>query len=270
MTKPDAIEQFSRLVDTIAQLRSEHGCSWDKKQTFLSMGKHVNNEAQELVEALNKEDLINIKEECGDLIMTVLLTAQIASEAGTFDIADVCEGISEKLIYRHPHVFSRENPDLPPDEVLKQWQEIKIVEKKEKSSIAAIMKEQEKYKSSMMAAVALQATAAETGFDFPTVDGAIQKLHEESAELQEAIDSNANTEEELGDLLFAIMNIARFENVDPEIALRKASKKFTSRFTVVEKLAEENGGMKGKSLAELDQYWDQAKLIERSQNNESH
>lgn len=254
-------KEFLRLVNIMELLRSPEGCSWDRKQNMSTMGKHVENEAAEVVEALNAGDTLHIKEELGDLLMTIVMAAQIADENGTFDMGDVSHDICEKLILRHPHVFGDKGNNINTDKVLEQWGKIKVKEKADKARLTNKMKEAENFKSAIASIVKIQDIASSAGFDWNNPLEAFPKISEEAEEVKEALKVNdkENLEEEIGDLIFAVLNVARLSGVDAEKSLRMAGKKFVRRFDKVETLAEKNGGFEGKSLQQLDVYWNLAK-----------
>lgn len=261
--------QFLRLVDVMETLRSPGGCSWDRKQSHETLKKYVLEEAQEVVDAIDSGDLLNLREELGDLLMLIVFNAQIAQDNGTFTIVEVCSDICKKLIHRHPHVFGKDATNIAPEKVVKQWGEIKKDEKAENRKVSTRMIETLRFKSSMIATIKVQQEAANVGFDFPDANEALKKVFEEAEEVKELIiveDSKQSEaiEEEIGDLMFAAINVARLSNVDPSAALRKAAEKFTTRFTNVETLAEQNGGFEGKTIKELDVFWDAIKVEEKN------
>lgn len=265
--KPEICEQFLKLVEIMEVLRSPSGCSWDRKQSHNTLKKYVLEEAQEVVDAIESGDLLNLREELGDLLMLIVFNSQIAQENGTFTLSEVCEDICKKLINRHPHVFCDNAENIDAEKVVKQWGEIKKDEKLENCKISTRMMETLRFKSSIIATVKIQEEAASVGFDFPNASEALKKVFEEAKEVQEVITdnskkSNIQVEEEVGDLMFAAINVARLSNIDPSVALRKASEKFTKRFAQVEAIATKNGGFNNKSMDELDAYWDRIKLQE--------
>ena len=254
-------KEFIRLIEIMRILRSPEGCSWDRKQTIATMGKHVGGEAAEAVEALNEGEMLHIKEELGDLLMTIVMAAQIADENGTFDMADVAHDICEKLILRHPHVFGDNEKGIDPDKVMELWGQIKTKEKADKARLTYKMHEAEDFKSAIASIVKIQEIASSVGFDWPKALDALPKVPEETREVEEALKANdkEHLEEEIGDLLFASINVARLAGVDPEKCLRQAGHKFVARFDTVETMAEADGGFAGKSLEQLDVYWNKAK-----------
>ena len=243
-------------------LRSPGGCPWDIEQTHKSIRKNLIEETYEVIEAIDKDDKALLCEELGDLLMQIIFHTQMEEEAGTFTFNDVCDGICKKLIVRHPHVFGDVTVS-DSGEVLKNWDEIKLRTKGQKSvgeSLQSVPREL----PALMRAQKLQQKAAKVGFDWEDVSGALDKVGEETKELRAAIE-NADCEnqlEELGDLLFSVVNVSRFLKFDSEEALTFASDKFLERFLKVEQLAAERGiDMKSSSLEELDRLWDEAKTL---------
>ena len=257
--------EYLRLIEIMRILRSPQGCSWDRKQSLETMPKHISGEANEVVEALKSGDMLHIKEELGDLMMTIVMTAQIADENGTFDMADVTHDICDKLILRHPHVFGENKDAINPDQVMDLWVKIKAKEKAEKGRLVYKMHEAENFKSAIASIVKIQSIASEVGFDWKDALSAFPKIPEEAKEVEEAIKSNQQEkiEEEIGDLLFATLNVARLAGVDAEKCLKNAGNKFVNRFSVVEEKAISDGGFEGKTLEQLDKYWDEAKRKEK-------
>lgn len=250
------------LIEIVRILRAPGGCPWDIKQTHASIKKDFIEETYEVVEAINKDDKTLLCEELGDVLLQVAFHSDIERENGTFDFDDVADGICRKLIIRHPHVFGDVKADTA-DEVLTNWDEIKRRTKHQKSvaeSIDSIPREL----PALMRAAKIQSRAAKTGFDFDSTDGAFDKITEETAELKEAIASGdkAKISDELGDLLFAAVNVARFTGVEAEESLTASSDKFASRFKITEELAKQkNIDMKSVSIEELDVLWDEAKKL---------
>ena len=251
--------QFYRLVEIMQTLRAPNGCAWDQKQTLLSMAKHIKGEAEELVEALESNDILNIKEELGDLLMTIVFTAEIASEKGLFDIGEVAHDICEKMILRHPHIFGNKVNDINSDQVLKLWDEQKISEKHLKKKPSYRINQILDFANNIKKAEKVQAIAAEVGFDFSSHEEAFLKIIEETNEVKAVLNDKQKLNEEVGDLLFAVINVSRLAGIDADQALASASEKFAKRFSAVETIAEKNGGFEGKSMVELDGYWNKAK-----------
>lgn len=256
---------FNDLVEIVKILRSPNGCPWDREQTHKSIRSNFIEETYEAIEAIDTEDTELLKEELGDVLLQVALHAEMESEINSFTIDDVCDGICKKLIIRHPHVFGDVNADTT-DQVLKNWDAIKMQTKSQKSQTQA-MNSVSKALPSLMRSTKIQQKAAKVGFDWENVDGAMEKLFEECKELKTAIDNDDkdNQREELGDVLFSAVNVARFLGVDSEHALYDACDKFTDRFSMVERLANERGiDMKTASLSELDSLWDEVKIIQNN------
>lgn len=254
---------FYDLVEIVRCLRAPGGCPWDVEQTHESIKKDFIEETYEVIEAINKKSVPMMREELGDVMMQVIFHTQIETETGNFNIDDVTDEIAKKLIIRHPHVFGNVNVDGV-DDVLTNWDEIKRQTKKQKTvseSISSVPREL----PALMRAQKIQSKAAKAGFDWSEVNGALDKLDEEIAELRQAVSAgdHRNTIEELGDLLFSVVNVSRFVDCDSEEALTLASDKFASRFATVEALADERGiNMKETSIEELDKLWDEAKSTE--------
>lgn len=258
----DLYHQFETLRSVIATLRGPGGCPWDIKQTHESLKKYLLEEAYELIEAIDEEDDDHIIEELGDVLLQVMLHAQIGEDEGFFSIQDVIRTLVSKLIYRHPHVFS-DVKVKDENEVLKNWQELKLAEKGDevKSILSGIPKEL----SGLLKAEKLQSKAAKVGFDWTELSPVVEKIKEELSEVLEAIDSKEQLkiEAELGDLLFSIVNLARFIDVNPEEAILKTNMKFTKRFQFIEKkLQETNRTFTDVSLEEMDVIWNEAKNFE--------
>lgn len=248
------------LVEIMRILREPGGCPWDAEQTHESIKKNLIEETYEVIEAINKNDKELLCEELGDTLMQVVFHAQMEKEAGTFDFDDVSDGVCKKLIERHPHVFG-EVAISGVDDVLTNWDAIKRKSKGQKSTTES-MQSVPRELPALMRATKLQKKAADVGFDWNDVSGALDKLEEEIAELRVAIANKdkENIAEELGDILFSAVNVSRFVKTDAEEALTAASDKFLSRFTKVETLAKEREiDMKSVGIDELDKLWDEAK-----------
>ncbi|MBE6824097.1 MAG: nucleoside triphosphate pyrophosphohydrolase [Ruminococcaceae bacterium] len=251
---------FSDLVEIMKILRSPQGCPWDRVQTHKSIRQNFIEETYEAVEAIDTEDTALLREELGDVMMQVVFHALMEEEVGSFNIDDVCDEVCKKLIVRHPHVFSDTIADTP-DEVLKNWDQIKMQTKSQKSQ-SEVLGSVSKSLPALMYSQKIQHKAAKVGFDFEKTEDTLSKVSEELAELKEAIDNNDtdNMSEELGDLLFSVVNVARFIKVDSEKALYDATQKFTNRFAKVEELCKErNIDMANSSLSVLDSLWDEVK-----------
>ena len=250
------------LIKIMQILRSPGGCPWDAEQTHESIKKNLIEETYEVIEAINKNDKELMCEELGDLLMQVVFHAQMEEESGSFVFGDITDGICKKLIERHPHVFG-EVSISGVDDVLTNWDAIKRKSKGQKTTTQS-MNSVPRELPALMRATKLQKKAADVGFDWSDVSGALDKLEEEIAELRQAIGNNdrENMSEELGDVLFSAVNVSRFIKTDAEEALTAASDKFLARFTKVEKLAENRGiDMNSSTLEELDKLWDEAKTI---------
>lgn len=248
------------LVEIMRILRAPGGCPWDAEQTHESIKKNLIEETYEVIEAINKNDKELLCEELGDLLMQVVFHAQMERESGEFDFDAVSDGVCKKLIERHPHVFG-EVSISGVDDVMTNWDAIKRKSKGQKSTTESMLSVPRELPA-LMRATKLQKKAADVGFDWDDVSGALDKLEEEISELRQAIDNkdSANISEELGDVLFSAVNVSRFVKTDAEEALTASSDKFLSRFTEVEKLAKErNIDMKSAGIDELDKLWDEAK-----------
>ncbi len=248
------------LLDIMRILREPSGCPWDAEQTHESIKKDLIEETYEVIEAINKNDKDLLCEELGDLLMQVVFHAQMEKEEGSFEFNDITDGICKKLIERHPHVFGQVSVSGV-DDVLTNWDAIKRKTKGQKTTTQS-MNSVPRELPALMRATKLQKKAADVGFDWSDVSGALDKLEEEIKELRQAIGNNdrENMTEELGDVLFSAVNVSRFIKTDAEEALTAASDKFLARFTKVENLAQERKiDMKSSSLEELDKLWDEAK-----------
>lgn len=255
------------LVEIIKRLRGEGGCPWDRVQTHASLREAMLEEAYEAVDAIERKDTENLKEELGDVLLQVVFHAALEEDEGSFTIEDVIEGICKKMVYRHPHVFGDTKADTA-DEVLVNWEQLKKKEKHITTQSQAI-KEIPMALPALLRARKVQKKAAEVGFDFPDARRAMEKVREEISELTEAIEGNLGTEEEeFGDFLFAVVNISRFFKINPEIALTKATKKFINRFEYVENSALSEGRkLSEMTLEEMDLLWDEAKAKSLSGQN---
>jgi tetrapyrrole methylase family protein/MazG family protein len=255
-------DRLDRLISIMAELRSIRGCPWDKEQTHQSLKKYLIEETYEVIDAIDKGDLHNLCEELGDLLLQVVFHAQIAAEKNNFTMDNIIEGISEKLIRRHPHVFG----DIVADtsaEVLENWDKIKVQEKEEEHRKRERENDYFNIPSglpALMYAEKTQKKAAKIGFDWQSYEGPLAKVEEERTELAEAIELGAGVEDELGDLLFSIVNLSRFLQVDSEEALRYSTQKFQGRFIKMLKLIQEKRlNPEHLELKEMDIYWEEAK-----------
>ena len=252
------------LIDIVEILRSPGGCPWDIEQDHESIRRDFLEETYEVIEAINKEDRDGLLEELGDVLLQVVFHTQIEREKNSFDLNDVADGVCKKMIERHPHVFGNANAETS-EQVLENWDVIKKQTKSQKSQTESMLSIPREFPA-LMRADKVQKKAAKVGFDWDSVDGALQKVSEELDELKEAITMGVveNANEELGDLIFSVVNVSRFINVDSEEALTKATDKFIDRFSKVEKMAEEKGlNMKETDLDELDKLWDEAKKVSK-------
>lgn len=251
---------FYDFVEIMKILRSPDGCPWDRVQTHESIRANFIEETYEAIEAIDTKNTELMREELGDVMMQVVFHALMEEEVGSFNIDDVCDEVCKKLIVRHPHVFSDTIADTP-DEVLKNWDKIKMDTKSQKSQ-SEVLASVSKALPALMYSQKVQHKAAKVGFDFEKTDDALSKVNEELSELRDAIEKNdtENMSEELGDLLFSVVNVARFIKVDSEKALYDATLKFTNRFSKVEMLCKERGiNMAEASITELDSLWDEVK-----------
>lgn len=263
------IYTFDDFVQIIATLRGENGCPWDKVQTHESLRQAMLEESYEVVDAIDKNDMENLKEELGDVLLQIVFHAGIEKDKKNFDINDVIHGICEKMIYRHPHIFGDANANTP-EEVLENWEELKKKEKGQKTQ-TEVLKSIPDALPALTKAKKVQEKAANVGFDFPNLQEATKKVIEEWAELEDAIekeekgtDTKTHIEEEFGDLLFALVNIARFLSINPEFTLTKAIKKFINRFEYIEESAiSKDKQLTELTLEEMDLLWEGAKRIQK-------
>jgi len=266
MKKEELAKEIQRLVDIMEKLRGPEGCPWDRQQTIASLQEYLLEEAYEAVGAARNEDMSLLQEELGDVLLQIVFQSQIAREQGDFNLVDVVKGIADKLVRRHPHVFSDWKADTA-EEVSKLWQEIKDREKKkeEDKSDSSLMDKIHINQPALMQAYEVQKLAAKVGFDWDDINDVIQKVKEELSEMEEAL-QRGNKEQaalEFGDLLFAMVNLARFLETNPEVALLNSITKFKNRFQYMEKaIRSENKEMDKLSLEELDFYWEEAKKTE--------
>lgn len=246
------------LENIVSILRAPGGCPWDAEQDHKSLRRALLEESCEVIEAINEDDPEHLKEELGDVLLQVVFHADIEREDGRFDLEAVADGVCKKLIFRHPHVFGDVSV-ADSAEVLVNWDQLKRQEKAQETytdTLTAVAKSL----PALWRAEKVQKKAKKAGFDWPDASGAVDKLSEELAELQEAMAQGTNIEEELGDLLFSVVNVSRFLKTDPEQALNAATEKFISRFAQVEKMALSEGkDMAQMSLEELDKLWERAK-----------
>jgi nucleoside triphosphate diphosphatase len=245
----------------------EGGCPWDVQQSFKTIAPYTIEEAYEVADAIERDDFSNLREELGDLLLQVVFHAQIAAESGLFDFDDVANGVNEKMIRRHPHVFAGATV-ADANEQTRRWNELKKQEKAQLAgSPSSILDSVARGLNAFERAKKLQARAAEIGFDWPNVGAVLEKLQEEKTELAEACTSldSDHIEEELGDLLFVAVNIARHTNVDPQAALRRCNLKFEQRFKQMEQLAAARGlDLTALALDAQDALWLEAKQLEKA------
>ncbi len=263
----DPAAEMTRLLGIMAALRDpDTGCPWDVEQTFATIAPYTIEEAHEVEDAIQREAWDELPGELGDLLLQVVFQAQIAREAGMFNFADCAAAISDKLIFRHPHVFGDESRDKTAEQQVADWEAIKAVEragKAERGTLDGVAMGL----PALTRAVKLQNRAARVGFDWPGPGDVLAKITEETVELVEARDilGPEAMEEEFGDLLFVMANLARHLRIDPELALRRANAKFTRRFASIEAaLAAEGRRPEDSDLAEMDRLWDAAKVAERA------
>ncbi|SMB86447.1 tetrapyrrole methylase family protein / MazG family protein [Desulfonispora thiosulfatigenes DSM 11270] len=247
------------LVDVLKSLLSPTGCPWDKEQTHETLKRYLLEEAYEVIDAIDNKDMNNLSEELGDLLLQIVFHSSLASVRDDFDLNDVIFGITEKMIRRHPHVFANTKVS-DADEVLVNWDKIKEKEKGRKPK--GLLGDIPRSMSALMYADKLQARASKVGFDWDNVTGAFSKLDEEILELKEAIKgTNGEVYDELGDVLFSIVNVARFVNLNPEEALFSTIRKFRKRFNYLEEKANQSGKeIQEFSLDQLDKWWEESKL----------
>ena len=249
---------YEDLLEIIRLLRSEDGCPWDKAQTHQSIRRGLLEEAYEAAEAIDNDDPVLLKEELGDVLMQVVFHADIESDAGRFTIDDVCDGVVKKLLFRHPHVFGSQCEDSP-ESVLVSWDKLKRQEKGQKT-VADSMDSVARSLPGLWRAEKLQSKAASAGFEWPDVQGALDKLEEEVAELRRAVEEGGDVPEELGDVLFAAVKVGRFCACDPEDAVNSTCEKFIRRFRAVENGAAAQGREVSQlSLEEMTALWNEAK-----------
>jgi len=266
---------FEKLVALQARLRAPNGCPWDREQTHTSLRTYLIEEAYEVLDALESGDDEKFAEEMGDLLLQVVFHSQIAAEEGRFTVEDVIREVHEKMVRRHPHVFGDQRAK-DAEEVLKTWHQIKAQERRGKAAEGGALVSGEAAESALdgvprtlpgtLEALQLTKRAARTGFDWPDAGGILEKIREELAELQVELEgkNQGNIEDEVGDLLFAAVNLDRFLKIDPEIALKNANKKFVRRFQEMEKAAADSGRkFQDVPREEKESLWNLAKVGER-------
>lgn len=251
---------FGKVLEVLDTLREK--CPWDAKQTNESLRPNTIEEVFELADALASNDIPNIRKELGDVLLHVAFYSKIAEEKGEFDIADVCSSLTEKLIFRHPHIYGNVKADSA-EEVIQNWEQIKL---KEKGGNKTVLSGVPSALPALIKANRIQEKVANVGFDWEEPSQVWEKVKEEASEVEAEIKSGnkEKLEEEFGDLLFAVVNAARLYGVNPENALERTNRKFISRFSHVEKRAKETGkSLKEMTLSEMDKYWDEAKSLEK-------
>ena len=257
----DKERQVERLRAIMHRLRAPGGCPWDAEQTHGSLVPNLIEEAYETVDAIQRCDLKHLEEELGDLLLQVVFHSELAEEAGHFDLDEVARGISDKLVRRHPHVFG-ESTAGSSEAVLKQWEEIKRGEKGDEAR--PYLHGTGKGLPALLRASKLQKKAAKVGFDWPTQSGVLAKIREEVLELEAAVDAQdlKAVDEELGDLLFSVVNLARFRKLDPEVVMAAANEKFERRFNEMERLLKAAGkSLEEASERQMDEAWEAAKKV---------
>jgi len=260
------MNNLQRLLNIMATLRDPaKGCPWDKEQNFASIAPYTIEEAYEVADAIARKDMQAMKDELGDLLFQVVFHSQMAHEQGLFGFDDVAQAISDKMERRHPHVFGKEHIASAAEQTI-AWEEHKRRER-ESDSQQSVLDNIPLALPALTRAAKLGKRAATIGFEWPDVQGALDKMSEELREVQQAVNDHASTEEltdELGDVLFCVVNVCRHLHIDPEAALRAVNNKFERRFRHVEsRLKENNQDPKQTSLAVMDSYWDEAKQMER-------
>ena len=274
-TSRDALASAALLAEAVAimaRLRGPSGCPWDREQTFDSIKKHTLEETYEVFDAIERRNWPDLRDELGDLLLQVLFYAQMASEAGQFTIAEVADSLNAKLIRRHPHIFAGETASDYAT-VLRNWEQLKRAEKAASSLLGdSMLDDIPRTMPAMLEASKLGSRAAKVGFDWPDPSGLFDKLQEELAELREELPahgkppaSTAALEEELGDVLFTAVNLARHLHLDPESALRASNAKFRRRFAAMEAAAGGRHGLENLEAEELEQLWSKAKQQERKE-----
>jgi MazG family protein len=266
---------FAEAVAIMARLRAPGGCPWDREQTFASIRKYTLEETYEVLDAIEREHWADLADELGDLLLQVLFYAEMAEEAGHFGIADVITGLNRKLIRRHPHVFGEEasaaagnraegleTGGIGAQEVLRNWEEIKKLEKKPRTEGAGRLDSVSRAMPALSEAGEIGSKAAKAGFDWPDIRGVVEKLREECGELESELvrGDQESSSEELGDLLFTAANLARHLKTDPELALRDANAKFRRRFAQMEAATERP--LEDLSSVELEELWVRSKQSE--------
>ncbi|MFR6290696.1 MAG: nucleoside triphosphate pyrophosphohydrolase [Peptococcaceae bacterium] len=251
------------LTDVMNTLLGEQGCPWDKEQTHMSLRRNLLEEAHEVIEAIDCNDMAHLKEELGDVLLQVVFHAKLAEQEQAFNFNDVVEAITQKMIRRHPHIFS----DVAADDaetVLANWEEIKKREKAGQPEANSIMSKLPPTLPALLKAEKVQQKAHRVGFDWDDIQGPKDKIQEELAEIDAAVAGNGDLEEEIGDLLFSVVNLSRFVNVDPEQALNRSVQKFVDRFQAMEaKIMLDKKAFDNYTVEELDILWEKSKAEEK-------
>ena len=254
---------FERLVTIVARLRAPDGCPWDREQTHATLRPYLLEESAEVLEAIELRDMALLREELGDLTLQPVLHAQIAAEAGDFTIAEVLDEISDKLIRRHPHVFGAEVAETS-DQVLTNWDAIKRAEKAARGiTVTSALDEPPAALPALAQALKISKKAAKVGFEWPDFEGVLDKLKEEVGELEDALrdETPERAAEELGDLLFTVVNVARWKGINPEMALRDQVRRFRTRFLHMERAAARRGlDLNTLTPSQWDELWNAAKI----------
>jgi MazG family protein len=259
---------FQKLVDIMARLRGPAGCPWDREQTTESLRGFVLEETYEVLDAIDRGDHEALRGEIGDLLFEGVFLAQIEADEGRFSVAESLQSITEKLIRRHPHIFGDDSSDVrTPGQVLEQWEQIKAREQKDAGERRSLLRGIPNTLPALLRAHEIGSRVGAVGFEWVRVADVVTKIEEEVAEVRHAVESEGapRTEEEVGDLLFSIANLARRLGIEPESALRKANEKFSARFEAVERALEERGrSVHDSSLEEMDAEWERVKARERA------
>ncbi len=252
---PEDLSKFDSFAAVIAHLRSPDGCPWDKEQTHASLRIHLLSECYEVLEAIDGNDPSKLCEELGDLLLQIVLHAQIAADNGEFEMGDVIKGINSKIIHRHPHVFG-DGQAATADEVMHNWE---VLKKEEREGDASVLEGVPKQMPALAYAYEISRRAVRVGFEWENLEGVLDKLLEEIREIKDA-GSNEEKAREFGDLLFTLVNFARWQGIDSEAALREANDKFYRRFTRMEALCCERGLVLNEmSFDEMDALWEEVK-----------
>lgn len=256
--------QLERLIEIVATLRSENGCQWDREQTHQSLRPNMLEEAYEAVDAIDDGNIPNLREELGDVLLQVVLHSQIAKDNGNFDIEDVAKELSDKLIHRHPHVFG-DAKVYSTTEILEAWDRLK---KEEKVNRKSVLDGVSKSQSALMSAQKISKKVVKVGFEWDSVESLKKCIESEYKEFEEAVETGdlSKMEDEMGDIFFATVNLARWYKIDAEQALLRANKKFTKRFKKMEEIAEKP--LETYSYEEFDKLWKKAKSILRENKEE--